>query len=132
VLLGRLRGAGMTRGVSCFAAILALVLQLALPLADDPVGRSALGPWSGFPLCHARGAVDQPANHSLPSAPSRCALCPLCLALQAAGTFVAPPRPADLLAAAAQPLRLSFPSATVSAPRSAGVLAQPRAPPVLA
>lgn len=129
--LARLRRDGVARSVSACLAVLALMLQLGVPLAHDPVGMGAFAPWLGTALCHAGGGTADrplPANHPAPSDP-KAYLCPICISMQASGSFVAPPAGASVVAALPPPQPPSFPPMAVPIAHAPGFTAQPRAPP---
>ena len=111
----------MTRHLGAFLAMLALLLQMGVPLAHDPTGLAGLG----APLCHvgARGGAQQPAQGGASVA------CPLCLAI-AAGANLAPPPAAGIIAVAA-PLAEALPPPADAPPRVAARFtpSQPRGPP---
>ena len=131
-LLKRLRRNGPTRWLGAWVATLAVVVQLSVPLAQDPIGAVPLGPWLGFPLCHATIAGHGTKGGTpAPTMPGDCSLCPLCIALRVASAFLPPPHAPTTAAvvavpAAIAPLRTSAPRLR----RIARSLAQPRAPPV--
>jgi hypothetical protein len=118
-----------TRRFGALLAIFALVLQLGLPLAHDPIGLGFAAPLVGAPLCHVGAGGHAP----LPASPGQGALCPICLGLAAASSAVLPPDPgttivAALSADAPPPLPLA---AAPPLPVLHGAV-QPRAPPALA
>jgi hypothetical protein len=126
--LARLRRAGLARRLAGFCGMLAVVIQLGLPILHDPAGLIAAAPWFGVPICHVGGG-----GTSGPALPSdqKSGLCPICLGLQATATALIPPDPgliAEVSLPAAQPLP-PIP-ATVRTGRDPGSPAQPRAPPV--
>ena len=132
VSLARLRGAGPARGIGALAGMLALLLQLGVPLAHDPAGLGPLAPLLGVAMCHvgAGGTAGSPRGDSTPSAPRNATLCPICLGLQATASFLAPPA-AGFVAVASLPAPppLSQPG-IVQDLHAPGSPAQPRAPPV--
>jgi len=115
------------RRLGAFLGVLALLLQMGVPLAHDPMGLGALGPFIGAPLCHVGGGGgDQPA------APDKGALCPICLGLAASACFIAPPSQPGIALAALPAAPLPPPSAPAPPHFSRGDPAQPRGPPALA
>jgi hypothetical protein len=120
------------RRLGALLAIFALVLQLGLPLAHDPIGLGLAAPLLGAPLCHV-GASGAGGHAPLPAAPGQGALCPICLGLAAASSAVLPPDPgsAALAALSTDAPPLLRPAAAPPSPVLHGA-AQPRAPPALA
>ncbi len=128
--LAWLRRDRTARRVGAWLAVFALLLQMALPLAHDPLGLAMVAPGLSSPICHAgataaEGAPGQrPASHD-----PACGICPLCITLQSGGVFLAPSAGAGILAAflpAAKPTPVAAASGAV---RSLRVASQPRAPP---
>jgi hypothetical protein len=115
---------------SALLGILALLLQMSMPLAHDPMGLGQSAPLLG-PLCHA-GADGAGSKAPRSDDGSGKTLCQLCLGLAAASSFVSPPAlPGVTLAQSPLP---QF-AATADSPRGQpgrGGSAQPRAPPILA
>jgi len=129
--LARLRRAGAVRRASALLASLALLLQLGVPLAHDPVGLGTFAPWLGAPLCHAGSDT---ANRSLPSdqpapADRKSSLCPICVSLQVSGSFVAPPAGISLVAVAITRASPAPPRAAPYLAYAFGFTSQPRGPP---
>jgi hypothetical protein len=126
--LGRLRRDGTARSVGAFFALCALLLQVAVPLAHDPSGIGTFTPWLDVPLCHAGNApANSPAGDQGPAGAAS-HLCPLCFALQACGTYVAPAAAPAVTTAVpvASPVTLPVP---VHVARTARLTPQSRAPP---
>lgn len=124
-MIARLRRAGRWRDWSAAAALLALVLQMGMLLAQAPFGGAAAS-WLGMPLCHAAPA-------GAPAAPDQRASCPICLGIAAGGTALLPPPVAGIAVAAAVVALPSFHPALPERPAyDAASAAQPRAPPTLA
>jgi hypothetical protein len=131
-LLARLCRAGAARRVSALLAMLALLLQLGVPLAHDPIGLGAVAPWLGAALCHAGSDAahrSAPAQDPAPADP-KASLCPICISLQASLGFIAPPAGATVSSVALLPLPLVPPRTTLRLARALGFTSQPRAPPV--
>ena len=116
------------RRLGAVLGVLALVLQMAVPLAHDPVGLGTLGAVLGVPLCHAGGSggSDQPA------APDKGALCPICLGLAASACFLSPPAQPGIALAALPAAPLPPPADRAPRRTARGDPAQPRGPPALA
>jgi hypothetical protein len=116
------------RRFGAFLGVLALLLQMGVPLAHDPLGLGAMGPWLDAPLCHAGGSggTDQPA------APEKSGLCPICLGLAANACFVAPPAAAGVALVVLPTTQPPPPSAIAPPGYARGDPAQPRGPPALA
>ena len=130
--LARRRRAGfLRRRTSALVTMLALLVQLSVPLAHDPVGLGTFASWLDAPLCHAGG---DPANRTSPAnaptpADSKCLLCPICISLQANASFIAPPADASLPAVAVTRVSPVPPHATPRLAYAFGFISQPRAPP---
>ncbi len=118
-LLARLRRTGAV------IAIIALLWQLGLP-----VGVGSAAPWpGGMALCHAGGTAADRAAPAMPGAPDHACQCPLCFLLQAGSVSLAPPDGVSLAVASVR-LAPSLPRlVVVHLAQTAGVIAQPRAPP---
>jgi hypothetical protein len=116
------------RRLGAFLGMLALLLQMGVPLAHDPMGLGALDPLLGAPLCHVGGSsgTDQPA------APDKSALCPICLGLAANACFLAPPSQPGIALAALPAIAPPLPSDPAPPHFHRGDPAQPRGPPALA
>lgn len=131
-LLARLRRAAAARRASALLATLALLLQLGVPLAHDPIGLGSFAPWLGTALCHAGSDAahrSAPAQNPTPADPKG-SLCPICVSLQASLGFIAPPAGASVSAVALLPLPLVPPRTTLRLAHAPGFTSQPRAPPV--
>jgi len=120
-LLASLRRGALSRG-AVRAAVLALLFQFAIPLFHVP---PAAAGGSEIAICHFDGGAQdqQKPGDQLP-------LCPICLGLQLAGTFIAPAAPALSLPAAIpmrRPIAHSDRTAFAAHPYSG----QPRAPPAI-
>jgi hypothetical protein len=124
----RRRGVTLRRHLGAFLGMLALLFQMGVPLAHDPVGLGALAPWLGVALCRAGGAADP--SHA-PAAPGKSAVCPICLGLATSADLVSPPAVAGI-AIAALPLPLQPPPGIAPRRHDRGGPAQPRGPPSLA
>jgi hypothetical protein len=116
------------RRLGVILGMLALLLQMGVPLAHDPVGLGALAPWLGLPLCHAGG--DSTADHGPAApAPGTSALCPICFGLAAGAALIAPPAAGGIVVAALPQMPLPPASDTAPDRRVRSGPAQPRAPP---
>jgi hypothetical protein len=127
-MMARLRHASAWRDWSAFAALLALIIQMSVAVAHDPL-EGALG-W-GVPLCHAGGAS---AGHpAAPAPPAGAPLCPVCVGLAACSAAVLPPPVlgAPMLAFAPVPVVFRAAASEILAYPPVST-AQPRAPPALA
>jgi hypothetical protein len=128
--LARLRRDGAARSVSALVALWALLLQLAVPLAHDPLGIGTFTPWLDAPLCHAGIAATIPSAPGTPlPADTQSHLCPLCVALQACGSFIMPLVGAGLAAIVLPALPPAPLPAGVRLTHAPGFTAQSRAPP---
>ena len=126
--LARLRRDGAARRVSAFVALYALLLQLAVPLAHDPIGIGTFAPWLDAPLCHAGNSVPAAPGDQTPVG-TQSHLCPLCVSLQACGSFIAPLAGAGLVAVLPPAMRPAPLPAPVRLTHASGFTPQSRAPP---
>ncbi|HUK60407.1 MAG TPA: DUF2946 family protein [Stellaceae bacterium] len=112
--------------LGAFLGILALLLQLGVPLAHEPLAQ-------GFasPLCHV-GGIGADRHVPAPASSDHGALCPICLGLAAAASALVPPDPASGLILAALPSAplTAWPASAEAAPTPHRA-AQPRAPPAV-
>lgn len=129
--LASLRRDGTARSLGALLAMLALLLQLGVPAAHDPVGLGAVVPWLGSALCRAGSDAANrfpPADNPAPS-DRKTDLCPVCVLLQACSSFIVPPIHASLVAALPLSIPPVPPHAAVLIAYLSGFTAQPRAPP---
>jgi hypothetical protein len=127
--LARLRRSRPARAVGVVLGALALLLQMGVALAHDPLGRGTALPWLGVPLCHV-GAPQ--GNPSAPTPPDQAAPCPICLGLAASAALVLPPVVPGVVPVSLPVPLASVPPAIVRHARDVDGRAQPRAPPVFA
>ena len=114
------------RRLGAFLGVLALLVQMGVSLAHEPVALGAAAPLFGAPLCHVGGG-----GGSQPPAPEKSAVCPICLSVAANACFVAPPGPAGLALAAPAAAPLPLPLTSTPRRSARGDPAQPRGPPAL-
>lgn len=117
----------MTRRLGAFLGVLALLLQMGVALAHDPLRLGAAVPWLGAPLCHVGGN----GNTGQPSAPGKSAVCPLCLGLAGNACFITPQAVAGMAVAALPAPAPPLPPSTVPRRSARGDPVQPRGPPAL-
>ncbi|HXQ51766.1 MAG TPA: DUF2946 family protein [Stellaceae bacterium] len=127
--LARLRRSRGARSAGALLGILALLFQMGVPLAHDPLVLGAAAPWLGIPVCHVGMPQDTP---SAPTQPDRLAPCAVCLGLAASACLVLPPAAGGIVLAASPAPSTLAPPAFERPARDVGGFAQPRAPPVLA
>jgi hypothetical protein len=128
-LLARLRRTGLARSLAGFCGMLAVVIQLGVPIAHDPAGLGSASPWLGAAICHFGGRE----GTTTPGVPAgqKSELCPICLGLQAtAAALIAPDAGAIALASRPASQLLPLIRDAARSGHDPGQPAQPRAPPV--